>query len=246
MQNRVFTIICSFNNYQMRCTKCNAEIEDSAMFCPECGSKIERVVFCASCGAKLEGGATFCSNCGKKIEQLSEFSQEKMKCPYCGDEILATAKKCKHCGECLDDSHKDAEVLEENKESFSTNEDEDKKPSIGLRIFGRLLGTAVIFLIAFLLFKYGGWQMAWGKTKAETVSWTISELGQFNIPLTDAKNFIFNAHGILIRVNDNFYGAMCGTQYFDSPFIQWIMLFFALGAFVESFVFLFTGDFSSD
>ena len=50
----------------MRCTKCNAEIEDSAMFCPECGSKIERVVFCASCGAKLEGGATFCSNCGKK------------------------------------------------------------------------------------------------------------------------------------------------------------------------------------
>ena len=88
--------------------------------------------------------------------------------------------------------------------------------------------------------------MAWGKTKAETISWTISELGQFNIPLTDAKNFIFNAHGILIRVNDNFYGAMCGTQYFDSPFIQWIMLFFALGAFVESFVFLFTGDFSSD
>lgn len=222
-----------------------SEIVKAARFCPECGFK-------------LENGAMFCPNCGTKIDlpqitkQMSSVGKAdvttkgKTTCPYCGEEILATAKKCKHCGEWLDDSDKDAEVLEENKESFSTNEDEDKKPSIGLRIFGRLLGTAVIFLIAFLLFKYGGWQMAWGKTKAETISWTISELGQFNIPLTDAKNFIFNAHGILIRVNDNFYGAMCGTQYFDSPFIQWIMLFFALGAFVESFVFLFTGDFSSD
>lgn len=222
-----------------------SEIVKAARFCPECGFK-------------LENGAMFCPNCGTKIDlpqitkQMSSVGKAdvttkgKTTCPYCGEEILATAKKYKHCGEWLDDSDKDAEVLEENKESFSTNEDEDKKPSIGLRIFGRLLGTAVIFLIAFLLFKYGGWQMAWGKTKAETISWTISELGQFNIPLTDAKNFIFNAHGILIRVNDNFYGAMCGTQYFDSPFIQWIMLFFALGASVESFVFLFTGDFSSD
>ena len=26
-----------------------------------------------------------------------------MKCPYCGEEILAVAKKCKHCGEWLDE-----------------------------------------------------------------------------------------------------------------------------------------------
>ena len=27
------------------------------------------------------------------------------RCPYCGEEILAIAKKCKHCGEWLDETH---------------------------------------------------------------------------------------------------------------------------------------------
>lgn len=30
--------------------------------------------------------------------------KEKKECPYCGEEILITAKKCKHCGEWLDDN----------------------------------------------------------------------------------------------------------------------------------------------
>lgn len=87
----------------MKCTKCNAEIDDNARFCPECGSKIEKFAFCSNCGAKLEESATFCSNCGEKIGCLSTDKVEKKNCPYCGEEILATATKCKHCGEWLDD-----------------------------------------------------------------------------------------------------------------------------------------------
>ena len=36
----------------------------------------------------------------------SEFSPEldRKDCPYCGEKILTKAKKCKHCGEFLDDS----------------------------------------------------------------------------------------------------------------------------------------------
>ena len=30
------------------------------------------------------------------------MEQEKKRCPYCGEEILSAAKKCKHCGEWLE------------------------------------------------------------------------------------------------------------------------------------------------
>ncbi|MDE6395927.1 MAG: zinc ribbon domain-containing protein [Muribaculaceae bacterium] len=33
---------------------------------------------------------------------LGKDSQDTIQCPYCGEEILAVAKKCKHCGEWLD------------------------------------------------------------------------------------------------------------------------------------------------
>lgn len=36
----------------------------------------------------------------KKVETKDDM--EKKNCPYCGEEILATAKKCKHCGEFLE------------------------------------------------------------------------------------------------------------------------------------------------
>lgn len=35
---------------------------------------------------------------------------ETKNCPYCGEEILVVAKKCKHCGEWLDGSHQNEEV----------------------------------------------------------------------------------------------------------------------------------------
>lgn len=31
-------------------------------------------------------------------------SEETKKCPYCSEQILITAKKCKHCGEWLEES----------------------------------------------------------------------------------------------------------------------------------------------
>ena len=68
---------------------------------------------CKSCNAvitiigKNDSGATDESRSLISVKQpvvnLMPVEQEKTKrCDFCGEEILAVAKKCKHCGEILD------------------------------------------------------------------------------------------------------------------------------------------------
>ena len=66
---------------------------------------------------------------------MSEEKKTK-ECPYCGEEILATAKKCKHCGEWLEE-HKEKPLLSDEEidqiaedavnEVFAEQEEEEKK-----------------------------------------------------------------------------------------------------------------------
>lgn len=54
--------------------------------CPECGGALQKVLIGESLtGAKLQRGGTSATQT----------------CPFCGDEIPAAAKRCRHCGEIL-------------------------------------------------------------------------------------------------------------------------------------------------
>ena len=61
--------------------------------CPNCGHHYE-------VEEEFAGMSVDCSSCGKPFTVV--IPEKTKRCPMCGEEILAVAKKCKHCGEYLD------------------------------------------------------------------------------------------------------------------------------------------------
>ena len=68
----------------MKCKNCNTELQEGAVYCPECGAKVNSDVpstplKCRNCGADLTPGAKFCAQCGaataQPIEQQAETAQ---------------------------------------------------------------------------------------------------------------------------------------------------------------------------
>ena len=50
-----------------KCLKCGTEVAPSAMFCGECGAKIERKKYCPECGTEVKPEHKFCTECGTRL-----------------------------------------------------------------------------------------------------------------------------------------------------------------------------------
>lgn len=61
-----------------KCKNCGAVVSDTAKFCTECGTKIERELKCANCGAVLAANAKFCMECGTKVGEVNTSSFNKV------------------------------------------------------------------------------------------------------------------------------------------------------------------------
>ncbi|MDE5855894.1 MAG: zinc-ribbon domain-containing protein [Anaeroplasmataceae bacterium] len=65
----------------MNCRYCNAENDEDAVYCINCGKKLDGELICPSCGAKNEGDAKFCKECGhnlfKSAPKEGAISKEK-------------------------------------------------------------------------------------------------------------------------------------------------------------------------
>lgn len=114
----------------------------------------------------MAGESLACPGCAAPLTipkqiQISQVPTQEMKaCPFCSERILASAAKCKHCGEFMDGRNKQPDAG-----SKSIMEFEARKKSPGLAAFLNFLipglgymycGNYVIGILAFLFVLFVG------------------------------------------------------------------------------------------
>ena len=63
-----------------QCNHCGASLDDDALFCTSCGTKVENGRHCIHCGASIDSDSLFCSSCGgrqeDRIQQILPDSED--------------------------------------------------------------------------------------------------------------------------------------------------------------------------
>ena len=124
---------------------------------------------------------------------MSEHRQTK-NCPYCGEEILAGARKCKHCGEWLEKPDETESVLTEEEidkiaedavnEVFAEMEEKDEKK----RKIWKIVDNALIIIGVLLLLFFTVPDEAKHMAKVRSVANESYELLIHNLTLIAAEN----------------------------------------------------------
>ncbi len=70
----------------MTCSKCAAESPGDALFCQQCGAKIERA--CPSCGAAVSPDARFCKRCGQGLGSQTPIAAVPKTTPHAGVRVV--------------------------------------------------------------------------------------------------------------------------------------------------------------
>lgn len=65
------------DNATKACSVCGTILEDTQLFCPNCGAPRNRKVQCKKCGADMQIGQVFCPNCGAKQNSAEKVSGKK-------------------------------------------------------------------------------------------------------------------------------------------------------------------------
>lgn len=60
-----------------KCIKCNAELDDNAEFCGQCGAAQSKKKTCSKCHSALEDGFQFCPHCGLKVKKITKAELNK-------------------------------------------------------------------------------------------------------------------------------------------------------------------------
>lgn len=167
--------------------------------------------------------------------------ENQKSCPYCGEEIMAVARKCKHCGEWLDDS-----MREEDDDEDEDEDDDEDTPRLRNYVV-----RPIEALVGWLLFYFGGWHFitdisdgvlnklgfSGGFIMKEWGAQLLGSLGNMELP-----SVLAGKHSLLVSINESYCGFICDKNFFDAPAIQWIMLITGIVVIVDAvfnFIFFF-------
>ena len=125
------------------------------------------------------------------------------RCPYCNEEIAIKAKKCKHCGE----------WLEEKQATVKKSETKKGKEDESLGFGGRVVVSLIVAGIGWALFYFGSWHLVFGRK----ISLMLQYLSSRKLK---AQNFILEEDGFVFRINEKYYGFVKDGHFFDSPVLQ--------------------------
>lgn len=73
----------------MNCKFCNAELEEGAVYCPQCGKRVDGKKRCEHCGRYIDENSVFCTYCGARTDGKSV-------CRKCGEAYAGSF--CPKCG----------------------------------------------------------------------------------------------------------------------------------------------------
>lgn len=144
---------------------------------------------------------------------------ETKNCPYCGEEILTTAKKCKHCGEWVDlsadittqNSIKEADARVKDL-SDSLVEAEAYKEDTGYSCMSNIFFT-VIFVVAAIILKPSETTHI-NKVKEKIIE-TYMERNQYNIANDNKTQYMLKAavdNQISYKIKDYIIFNMCEVE----------------------------------
>ncbi|MEW7976338.1 MAG: zinc ribbon domain-containing protein [Candidatus Sedimenticola endophacoides] len=84
----------------MQCSHCNQPVENpEALFCAQCGQRLESRERCLSCGKSYTTGARFCERCGTPVGSIAAVAWGIRYCKASGSAILPETPhfKCRTC-----------------------------------------------------------------------------------------------------------------------------------------------------
>ncbi len=139
--------------------KVSADISGKQVICKNCGKKFIAPMpdnlpeMCRNISQKreLENSSNICDK-DAPPQQPNEQHSEHKACPFCGEQILSIAKKCRYCGEFLDDKNKHSDRFVETEIKF--NPEPYKKIEKTKKGNGGWIGLALIIIAGWFFGRY--------------------------------------------------------------------------------------------